>query len=218
VETRLEGIVHADRYDPGGQGKQFLGAAIECSDGTVWVIDYEEESPYHAFAGRRVVVSGEPYEPEGQHLIGWRGAKRLRHFRVSTMRLVEATPDAWLIEVGAGHHLSGRLERGTGGAGVSALSFVAENGDTFLVVNHPAGATVGRNVKVLTYPVRPTLPRSTGQYHWVLGPRSSADLWEWRGRPHAGLPCDVYVDAESGQFRRRQASAEQEAAADRPRE
>src|SRR5512147_3084853 len=52
----LEGIVHASRYDRSGQGKQFLGAAIECSDGTVWVIDYSEQSPFHVFAGRQVVV------------------------------------------------------------------------------------------------------------------------------------------------------------------
>ena len=62
-ELRFEGIVRACRYIPGGQGKQFLGAIIECGAGKEWVIDYDEQSPFHAFADRQVVVSGEPYEP-----------------------------------------------------------------------------------------------------------------------------------------------------------
>ena len=98
-EVRLEGILHACPYDPSAQGKQFLGAAIECSDGKVWVIDYRKQSPFHAFAGRQVVVAGEPYKPEGQHLIGWGEGKTLGHFRVSTMWLVEVTPDAEPVEV-----------------------------------------------------------------------------------------------------------------------
>jgi hypothetical protein len=88
-EIRLEGIVRASCYDPSATGKQFLGAAIECSDGTVWVIDYNEQSQFHAFAGRHVVVFGEPYRPKGQYLIGWEGGKQLGHFRVSTIRVIE---------------------------------------------------------------------------------------------------------------------------------
>jgi hypothetical protein len=216
VETRLEGIVHAERYDPEGQGKQFLGAAISCADGTVWVIDYGEQSPYHAFAGRRVVASGESYRPQGQCLIMWRGAGQLGHFRVSTMHLAEPTPDAWLLEVRAGYRLSGRLEHGAGDGGESALSFVAQSGDHFCVVNDPAGAAVGRGVEVVAYPVLPCMPapRPRERYLWVICPYSTADLWEWRRRPEAGLPGDVYVDAASGQLRRRQSPAEPGAAAD----
>jgi hypothetical protein len=88
-EIRLEGIVRASRYDPSASGKQFLGAAIECNDGTVWVIDYDEQSQFHALSGRHVVVFGEPYKPKGQHLIGWEGGKQLGHFRVSTIRVME---------------------------------------------------------------------------------------------------------------------------------
>jgi len=110
--VRLEGVVHAFRYDPNVPGKQFLGAAIECSDAKVWVIAYGEQSPYHAFAGRQVVVSGKPYKPYGQYLLGWGGGKELGHFRVSTMRPVERMGDAELVEVGAGFELRGRFERG----------------------------------------------------------------------------------------------------------
>jgi hypothetical protein len=90
-EIQLEGIVRASRRDPDGQGKQFLGAAIECSDGTVWVLTYQEDSPFHTFADRRVMVSGEPYKPTGQHLIGWQGARKVGHFRVANIRLAEGT-------------------------------------------------------------------------------------------------------------------------------
>jgi len=34
-ELRLEGIVHASRFDLAAQGKQFVGAAVECDDGKV---------------------------------------------------------------------------------------------------------------------------------------------------------------------------------------
>ena len=97
-KVRLEGIVHASRYHRRDQGKQFRGAAIECSDGKVWVIDYSEESPYHAYAGRHVVVSGEPFDPDpyGQRLVGWSGSKSVGHFSVSTMRLVDATIESTL--------------------------------------------------------------------------------------------------------------------------
>jgi hypothetical protein len=186
-EVRLEGIVHASRYDPSAQGKPFLGAAIECSDGMVWVIDYSEQSPFHAFAGRQVVASGEPYRPDhdkGQFLFGWGGGKKLGHFRVSTMRLVEVTLDAEFVEVGAGRQLHGRFERGTNETGDSKLFFVTEEGNAFLVANDPAGTIVGPNVEVWAYPMQspasiPTPPR---RYLWIISPHSAADLWEWRKR------------------------------------
>jgi len=180
-ELRLEGIVLASRYVR-NKGKQFLGAIIKCTDGTKWVIDYDEQSPFHAFADCQVVASGEPYEPAGQYLIG----KGLGHFRVSTMRLVEVRPDAELVEVAAGRHLFGRFERSTSDA---MLTFVTEKGESFLVANDPAGATVGRSVKVWAYPVQSS-PSIPGPQHrqglWIICPMNSyADLWEWRER-HSG--------------------------------
>jgi hypothetical protein len=180
----LEGIVHASRYDSNAPGKQFLGAAIECSDARVWVIDYEEQSPFHAFAGRQVIVSGEPYKPSGQCLIGWAGGKELGHFRVSSMRPVEVTADAELVEVGAGFDLRGRFQCAPGDAGESTLFFVSNSGDTFAVANHPAGASVGPSVDVWVYPVQPSpsIHRPSGRYLWIICPHTAADLWEWRGR------------------------------------
>src|SRR5262245_54991769 len=164
--VRLEGIVHASRYDAKAAGKQFLGAAIECSDAKVWVIDYEEQSPFHAFAGRQVVAFGEPYEPAGQFLIGWGGGKTFGHFRPSCVRLVQVTDDAELVEIGAPDDLRGRFERGMANAGESMLSFVTEKGDAFVVTNDPAGATVDLNLEVLAYPVQPSpsIRRPPGRY------------------------------------------------------
>ena len=184
MKAQLKGIVHASRFKPGAQGKQFLGVAIECSDGKMWVIDYDEQSPFRAFDRRQVVVHGEPYEPDGAHLIGWAGGKTVGHFRVTTMWLVELTPDAELVEVGEGRLLSGRFQRGVNETGDSTLSFVTEEGIAYFVANDPAGATLGHAVEVWAYPVQPSrsIPGSPERYLWIISPCSSDDLWEWRRR------------------------------------
>jgi len=123
------------------------------------------------------------------------------------MWLVDATPDAWLIEVGPAQLLSGQLQRCTGNTGESTLSFVTKDGDTFLVANDPAGPTVHRCDNVLAYSVVPS--HASYQSLWVIGPHSYVDLWEWRKRANAGLPSDVFLDADSGQVRLRQALANQ---------
>jgi len=177
---RLRGIVRASSYERGAPGKHFLGTKLECSDGK-WVLDYDEQSPFHAFADRPVLVSGEPYEPKSQRLLA-------RHFQVSTMRLAEAAPDAPLVEVGARQKLSGRFELGD--ARKAALVFISEKGDTFLVANDPAGATVGRSVEVWAYPVQPQASslRSPEPYLWIICPCSIADLEAWRARRSAKAP------------------------------
>jgi hypothetical protein len=182
-ELWIEGAVRASSYTRGTEGKQFLGAVIECADGKIWLIDYSEQSPFHAFADRQVLVSGEPYDPEGQALIGWYG-REVGHFRVSTLRLIEITPDTQLVGIGTRHELSGRFERGASDRLESTLSFVTEKGDSFLVFNDPVGMTVGRSVEVLAYPVQPSpsISRSSEEYLWIICPYSMADLWAWRER------------------------------------
>lgn len=179
-ELRIEGIVHAERYNPREDGKQFLGAAIESPDGKVWIIDYAEQSPYHAFAGRHVVALGESYRPPGSQIIGWNGksGELLGHFRVSNMRISEPDGDARIVEVGPEQEISGRFERTRD----RWLSFVAENGDTFQVVNNPAGLVVGRTVEASFFAVqlRQSLYKGSERYAWVAGPYSCADLWKWR--------------------------------------
>lgn len=183
---RLEGIVRASRFNEKSVGKQFLGAIIECDGGRRWVIDYDEQTPFRAFAGHRVVASGEPYEPEseGQHLIGRGPDNHLRHLRVSTMRLVEGLIGAELVEVGEGQRLRGHFERGLIGTEDAMLSFVVEEGDTFLVANDPAGVAAGRTVDVQAYPVElaPSIDRPLGRYLWTISPCSVAELCKWRER------------------------------------
>jgi hypothetical protein len=109
--------------------------------------------------------------------------------KLSSMRLVEVTPDARLIEVGGEQHLSGRFKGGTSDTGESILSFVTEKGATFLVANEPAGLTADRDVRVSAYPVQPfpLTPKSFGQYLWIICPCSVQDRSEWRGRSRTGL-------------------------------
>ena len=181
---RLEGIIYASPYDPSAPGKQFLGVTIECSDAKVWVIDYEEQSPFHSFARRQVIAFGEPYNPKGQYLISRSGGKTLGHFRPSCVRLVEVTDDAELLEIGALYDLRGRFEYGIAETDESVLSFVTEKGDAFVVANDPVGAKVNISLQVSAYPVQlsPSHLRLPGRYLWVICPYSAADLWKWHGR------------------------------------
>jgi hypothetical protein len=209
--VRLDGTVHAPGNIIARRGP--LVTTIECPDGAKWVIDYDEQSPYHAFAGRRVVASGRPCEPPPQHVLGVTG-----HFGVSTMRLAEMANDAWIIEVGPGQFLSGRIDGDAGDAKEPALAFVTETGDTLPVANNPAGATVGCTVRALAYPVRlsPRIARIPRLHLWVICPWSYAELWGLRERPDGGLPPEVSFDAASGQVRlRRDSSAQPRGAEDR---
>jgi len=182
--SRLEGTVHARLYDASASGKQFLGATIETSDAKIWVIDYEEQSPFHAFDCRQVIAFGEPYRPKGQYLIGGRGGKTLEHFHPSCVRLVEGPDDAQLFEVGAPYNLRGRFQLGPADTGESMLSFVTEKGEVFVVANEPAGVRMNISLQVSAYPVQlsPALQRPPERYLWIICPYSADDLWKWRNR------------------------------------
>ena len=179
-DVRVEGIVRARSYDPAARGKQFLGAIIEGADGMEWVVSYAEQSPFHVFADRQVEAFGMPDVAKGQHLIGALGGRSLAHFKVSRLRLAGAAPGAELSEVGAEQSLFGGFKRDAS----DALYFVTRDGDTFRVVNDPAGATTDRDVEVLAYRVQPSvaIPGPAGQHLWVICPHSAEDLWEWRRR------------------------------------
>lgn len=178
TEVRLVGIVRAERYDPAADGKPFLGAAVECSDGKVWVVDYSEQSPFRLFAGQQVVVSGEPCQPEGQHLIEWGGTQRPGHFRVSILRLVEMSPGIPFAEIGRGRALSGRFQRDAGNTETSPLTFVGNDGEVFLVANDPANVNLGCSVNVWAYQVQPypATPGRSRRHLWVIAPCSIPDL------------------------------------------
>jgi hypothetical protein len=181
----IDGVIRAKSYSDGAKGKQFLGAVIECSDGSAWIIDYGELSPFHALADHQVIASGEPYRPAGQAVIRWggRSGDLLRHFRVSLVRPIEVTPDVQITEIRAPNALSGRFERDSA-IPESTLSFVTDDGNTFTVINDAPGMVLGADVKVSAYPVQllPRLRRFAREYLWVVCPYSMKDLWEWRKR------------------------------------
>jgi len=181
--TQLEGTVVSRRYNAALDGLQSLGVAIDDGRGNLWVVDYEEQSPYHVFGGRRVVAFGEAYEPDPltPHMIssprGWVG-----HFRVSSMKLADVTPDADVLEIGPRQALCGRLERHATWTGKSVLTFVTEGGEGFLVTNDPAGSRGSAPIEVCAYTVRRSPATSPGPWLWIICPYSMADLWKWRRR------------------------------------
>jgi hypothetical protein len=195
-EHKLEGTVIARGSFAPRRGP--VTTEIKCADGAVWVIDYDEQSPYQAFIGRRVVASGFPCHPPMQHRIGVAG-----HFAVSRMRVAGLAPDAWLIDVGPPQEFAGRFKHSANEAAETELSFLTENGDTFRVVNNPAGMAVNEVVNVLAYPIQlsPCVSRRLRVSLWVVCPWSYAQLEKLRGGPNGGLPNDVYIDAVSGQIR-----------------
>lgn len=100
-EFQLKGELLGDISARTGEGV----TSIRCSDGALWVIDYDEQSRYQAFAGRQVVASGCSCKPPHCHVIGVTG-----HFAVSILRLAEVATDAWLIEVGTKQFLTGYFD------------------------------------------------------------------------------------------------------------
>lgn len=181
--ARLDGVVRAFRYDPTG-GKQFLGAWIECGDGTQWILSYDEQSPLHAFADRRVIALGAPnVAPGAQQLISLDRSRPLGHFGASSVRVVEVPPDVGIVEVGPEERLSGRFERCGSGEGAAPLRFVTEH-DAFWVVNDPAGVKLECPLEVRAYPVQQgaSVAGHADPWRWIICPYSMADLWEWRER------------------------------------
>jgi hypothetical protein len=133
----------------GEHGKQFLGAIIECADGKAWIVDYNESSPYHAFADCRVIVEGRLGSLEGgsQRLIRWKGRSvgiDLGHLIVSTMRLVgEASREHQVLEIGPRLTLSGHLDLGTGAANEAKPPFITTAGATFKIFNKSEALIAG---------------------------------------------------------------------------
>jgi hypothetical protein len=187
-EVWLQGTVRSHRRAPRDRGKPFLGAEIECIDGKRLVVDYRENSLFNVFADRQVVVSGEPVKPgpHTQHLIEH---ENLKHFRVSTLRFLEVSPDAEHVRVGNADGLCGRFERAASDIPGAVLSFTIEQGDTFVVANAPAGAILGGLVEVwayLPFELPSSLPLPPHKYLWLVCPCSEAVTWDFRGPSGTG--------------------------------
>lgn len=123
-----------------------------------------------------------PISPIGSYVMFSRAnRRRVGHFRVSTMRPLAPTPDADIVEIGEVLKLRGQFRRDTGANFNSRLSFVTEQGESFLVVNDPAGAKFGSRIEVSAYPVkRSSSNADSSQRHlWVICPHSLLDIEEW---------------------------------------
>jgi hypothetical protein len=85
------------------------------------------------------------------------------------------------------------LAQREGGSERSRLTFTAESGETFRVVNDPGGARVGVNVEVVAYPVwsPQSVQSSDEQRLWITYP-SDPDLNQYRKRRK---PWDPDLDA-----------------------
>jgi hypothetical protein len=185
----IKGVLRAEGYSSQNEGKQFLGAAIEGADGTVWIVSYSELSPFHALDGHDVIASGELFEPKpwAQRLIAWKNtigdSVQPQHFNVRTMRAAQPTPEMYITEIRASQEISGRLERDPAKP-EWRLSFVADDGMSFVVVNDPPGIVLGRKIKVLAYPVELAQPfHGVGrECVWIECSCSSDDIWKWRER------------------------------------
>jgi hypothetical protein len=161
-EVRVEGVVLPRDTTLSPR----LGVAIVCPDAE-WYVACDDRSPYPAFTGRRVAAILAPYEPI-QRPLSRIGAKPIRYGRVSAMRVVEAAPGDWLLEVRAVREAAGRFAGDAGGA--SPLVFVTEAGDALRVVNPLPDPPSDGAVRVLAYPVRlaGAPPGSAGGDYWVI--------------------------------------------------
>ena len=103
-ERQLEGIVYA----PGSRSarKGPVVAKNKCRDGAVWVIDYDDQSPYHAFAGREVVVSGVSCAGPAQKVIGVTGITPQTDITdpVPLASLFHRTQKGQFLHIGDGFH------------------------------------------------------------------------------------------------------------------
>lgn len=154
--------------EQGKSRKVFRGVLLERDDGSRWVATYERDELWEAFAGRRVVVSGERYVPRDQSLIN-------PHIRVNAWRLVKPGPDAPVHEVGPERTLEGRLEDETWPAGTKlegekTTRFLAVGGDRYLLAHVPAGTPHGRKLRVRARVVVPSPfdTRPGGDYLWIF--------------------------------------------------
>lgn len=112
---------------------------------------------------------------------------------MSTMRLLEAMPDAQLVEVRQEQDLSGRFTREASDTGKSRLFFAPEEGARHLVANEPAGVSRWLGVAMLTafhLDLSPLIKGSCVHYLWIICPCSAKDLIEWCGRSHSGTAFD----------------------------
>lgn len=162
----ITGVVELPQPSP--TGKRFRGVLLHPETGPAWVLTYTADELWAAFAGRRVTVTGAPYQPEGQALLSL-------HLRPVSWRIEAPGPGDSIVEVGPEQRLRGVFERqaqpaGSKLAGELTTRFVAESGGSFLLAHAPEPLPLGRAVELRARPVEPSplAARLGGPYLWVF--------------------------------------------------
>lgn len=156
-------------------GKSFRGVQLERPDGELWVVTYGPEGWLQAFDGRTVLVTGGPYEPSGQALVG------AKHFRIATLTVQDPQRGVGpLFGVGPVMTLVGRFVRAQGpvgskNEGETYSTFLTTDGTSYLLEGWPEGQLEhGPAVEVVARKVEPDLSyraRRGGDYLWIIAVR-----------------------------------------------
>ncbi len=156
------------RVDEKPGGKRFQGVWLERAKGPKLLIAYRALGCFTPFAGHRVAVTGEAYVPQGQAI----GAS---HFRVRTMKLVDATKPVTFVSVGPEQALSGRFGMAQGAPGSkmadSTWPVFSAGGASFQIANPSVIAdAAGKAAKVTAREVvrSPFMTHMGGRVLWLL--------------------------------------------------
>lgn len=151
---------------PGGKRLQ---AVWLVTGGSKRVIDYRANEWWRPFEGRKVSVTGESYQPQGQ-------AISASHFRVHSLELLDPTPDDPIWKVGKEEEVSGSFTTHTWPektklAGETATIFRSDAGEDFWL--HDSSAVSIELDKPVTIDARRVEPsnfvaRPGGAYLWVV--------------------------------------------------
>jgi hypothetical protein len=108
--AKSDGATATVRVDPTPGAKRFQGVWLESADGSKQLIAYNKRSVWAQFEGQTVVVTGAPYQPEGQSISA-------DHFRVETLSLADSSAATLYTSVGPIKALTGDLTLQSGSPG-----------------------------------------------------------------------------------------------------
>lgn len=190
-EIRIKGIFRSYWLDGTGQGQVFLRATLDCSNGMRWAIDCSEDSPFHAFDGREVIVSGEPYETRDLFVAG----KVPDRFCASSMQIAEVLADPQLFELDAKQEFTGSFEHTRGQPAGHPITFVARDGQIYRVVNDQDREVLENAIaNIRAYPVRSSPPVAEPiQRLWVVNVIDTY-IGEWRDGRREGQGTRIWSD------------------------
>lgn len=176
-EIRIRGYFRSYWLDGTGQGRVFLRANLDCSNGLRWAIDCSEDSPFHALDAREVIVSGQPCETQDMFVAG----KVPDRFRASSMQIAEISADAQVVELEAKQELTGHFEQSRAQPAEHPLTFVTLDGKVYRVVNDEDREVLENAVaNIRAYPVRSSPPvQETVPRLWIVDVIDTY-LGEWR--------------------------------------